>query len=312
MFNQMRPALKIATVAMVTLLSLLVTTIVAAVVAIPFFGVDNFMQMVSSSVSISEENVSFLKFIQVVQSVGVFIIPALFLAILFGGNISGYLKLGKKPYPLSIVLAIFIVFISSPFINFIGDINSKLSLPSAFSAIEQWMRQSEDAADQLTQLFLKTGTVWGLLFNVLMIGIIPAIGEELLFRGVIQRVLTDWTKNVHWGIWISAILFSALHLQFYGFIPRAVLGGIFGYLLVWSGNLWLPVLAHFVNNTFAVLAYYFHDEGVLKVDPDKIGTTSNYLVSALVSVLLAAWLFWTFYHYEKKKESEVEARLDRN
>lgn len=279
--------------------------IIASVLSIPFFGIENFTKMISSSVNIDEGNITFLKFMQVVQSVGLFVIPSLLLAIIFGGSISGYLKLDKKPYQTSILLAIFIVFLSSPFINFLGEINSKLTLPSAFSAIEQWMRESEDAAEKLTKLFLKTDSIWGLMFNILMIGIIPAVGEELLFRGVIQRVFVEWTKNIHWGIWISAIMFSALHFQFYGFIPRAILGAIFGYLFVWSGNLWLPILAHFMNNTVAVVAYYLYGEGILAVNPDEIGTKSNYNMAAIISILLIIWLFWLFYNFEKKKRSEL-------
>jgi len=279
--------------------------IIASVLSIPFFGIENFTKMISSSVNIDEGNITFLKFMQVVQSVGLFVIPSLLLAIIFGGSISGYLKLDKKPYQTSILLAIFIVFLSSPFINFLGEINSKLTLPSAFSAIEQWMRESEDTAEKLTKLFLKTDSIWGLMFNILMIGIIPAVGEELLFRGVIQRVFVEWTKNIHWGIWISAIMFSALHFQFYGFIPRAILGAIFGYLFVWSGNLWLPILAHFMNNTVAVIAYYLYGEGILAVNPDEIGTKSNYNMAAIISILLIIWLFWLFYNFEKKKRSEL-------
>jgi uncharacterized protein len=304
-YNRLRPASQLGVVALVTLMGLLLSMILAAVISIPFFGIDNFSKMISSSVNISEENISFLKFMQVVQSIGLFIIPSLLLAILFGDSISGYLKLDKKPYQTSIFLAIIIVFISSPFINFIGEINSKMTLPPAFSSIEHWMRESEDTAENLTKLFLKTDTIWGLLFNILMIGIIPAIGEELLFRGIIQRIFSEWTKSAHWGIWISAILFSALHFQFYGFVPRVILGAIFGYLLVWSGNLWLPVLAHFINNTVAVIAYYLYGEGVLTVDPDKIGTNSDYHVVTIISVLLLVGLFWNFYNFEKKKRSEL-------
>jgi len=252
-----------------------------------------------------DENISFLKFMQIIQSIGLFIIPSLLLAILFGDNISSYLKLDRKPYQTSIVLSIIIVCIASPFINFVGEINSNMTLPPALSSIEQWMRESEDTAEQLTKLFLKTDTIWGLLFNILMIGVIPAVGEELLFRGVIQRIFSEWTKNVHWGVWISAILFSALHFQFYGFIPRAILGAIFGYLLVWSGNLWLPVLAHFINNTVAVIAYYLYGEGVLSVDPDKIGTNSDYHITTIFSIFLLIWMFWLFYNFEKRKRSEL-------
>lgn len=279
--------------------------IVAFVVSIPFYGFENFSKMISSSVNMGDENISFLKFMQIIQSIGLFIIPSLLLAILFGDNISSYLKLDRKPYQTSIVLSIIIVCIASPFINFVGEINSNMTLPPALSSIEQWMRESEDTAEQLTKLFLKTDTIWGLLFNILMIGVIPAVGEELLFRGVIQRIFSEWTKNVHWGVWISAILFSALHFQFYGFIPRAILGAIFGYLLVWSGNLWLPVLAHFINNTVAVIAYYLYGEGVLSVDPDKIGTNSDYHITTIFSIFLLIWMFWLFYNFEKRKRSEL-------
>jgi len=303
-YNKLRPASKLGVVALVTIMGLLLSMVIAAVISIPIFGIDNFSKMISSSVNISEENISFLKFMQVIQSIGLFIIPSILLALLFGDSISGYLKLDKKPYQTSIILAILIVFISSPFINFVGEINSKMTFPPAFSSIEHWMRESEDTAENLTKLFLKTDTIWGLLFNILMIGIIPAIGEELLFRGVIQRIFSEWTKSAHWGIWISAILFSALHFQFYGFVPRVILGAIFGYLLIWSGNLWLPVLAHFINNTVAVIAYYLYGEGVLSVDPDKIGTNSDYHIVTIVSALLMAWMFWNFYNFEMKKRSE--------
>jgi len=304
-YNNLNPASKLGIVAIVTLLSLLLSMIVAFVVSIPFYGFENFSKMISSSVNMGDENISFLKFMQIIQSIGLFIIPSLLLAILFGDNISSYLKLDRKPYQTSIVLSIIIVCIASPFINFVGEINSNMTLPPALSSIEQWMRESEDTAEQLTKLFLKTDTIWGLLFNILMIGVIPAVGEELLFRGVIQRIFSEWTKNVHWGVWISAILFSALHFQFYGFIPRAILGAIFGYLLVWSGNLWLPVLAHFINNTVAVIAYYLYGEGVLSVDPDKIGTNSDYHITTIFSIFLLIWMFWLFYNFEKRKRSEL-------
>jgi uncharacterized protein len=304
-YNQLHPVSKLGIVALVILLSLLITMIVASVISIPIYGMDNFSKMISSSVDVGKENISFLKFLQMVQSIGVFIIPSVILAFFFGGSISGYLKLDKKPYQTSIILAVVIVLVASPFINFVGEINSKMTLPSAFSSIERWMRENEDSLANLTKLFLSTDSIWGLFFNILLIGIIPAVGEELLFRGIIQRIFAEWTKNVHWGIWISAILFSALHFQFYGFIPRAILGAIFGYLFVLSGNLWLPVLAHFINNTVAVIAYYLYGEGLISIDPDKIGTNSSYNLATIISVLLMGGLFWAFYNFEKGKRSEL-------
>ena len=285
----------------VILFSFLAFFIISAVVAIPLFGLESFSSIVNSSVSMDENNIPFLKYIQVVQSIGLFIIPSLILAYLFGGQISEYLNTNKSPQLRSAIVAIAIILVSSPMINMLAELNSKLALPEFLSGLENWMRSSEDSANEITQLFLKTDSIWGLLFNIFMIGIIPAIGEELLFRGIIQRIFTDWTKNYHWGIWISAILFSALHLQFYGFIPRAILGAIFGYMLVWSGNLWFPIIAHFVNNSTAVIAYYLYNGGTISVDPDKIGTGSEYQIAGIISTIIVAVLFWNFYKLERKQ-----------
>jgi membrane protease YdiL (CAAX protease family) len=125
-----------------------------------------------------------------------------------------------------------------------------------------------------------------------MIAFLPAIGEELLFRGVILRIFTNWTKNHHWGVWISAILFSALHMQFYGFIPRMLLGVLFGYLLVWSGSMWLPIIAHFINNGVAVVVMFLIDKDLLNPELEEIGsTTDSYYLAAISLVLVLVFMF---------------------
>lgn len=304
-YNQIHSLSKLGVVALVALVSLLVFWILSFVLAIPIFGMGVFSELISSSVSFDESNIGLLKFLQLTQSIGLFIVPSFILAYLFGGNVGEYLKLNRKPFGISILLAIVIVYSASPLINLVGECNSNFSLPSWLSGLEGWMRESEDTAEELTKLFINTNSISGLVFNVFMIGIIPAIGEELLFRGVIQRIFTEWTRNKHIGIWITAILFSALHLQFYGFVPRAILGAMFGYLLIWSGNLWLPILAHFVNNTTAVIAYYFYNKGVIKIDPDTLGTNSEYGIAAIVSVVVMIVLYFIYYQYEERKKLEI-------
>jgi membrane protease YdiL (CAAX protease family) len=138
-----------------------------------------------------------------------------------------------------------------------------------------------------------------------MIAFLPSIGEELLFRGVIQRIFTNWTRNYHWGIWISALLFSALHMQFYGFIPRMFLGVLFGYLLVWSGSMWLPIIAHFINNAVAVVAMYLIDKELLSPEIEEIGTTSDSYYMAAVSLLLIV----VFMLMIKRQNSEVNPKF---
>jgi membrane protease YdiL (CAAX protease family) len=216
------------------------------------------------------------------------------------------LKLDKKPFLFSIIIAVLIIFIANPLINFTGELNAKLSLPESLSKLENWMKSTEESLAQLTKLYLKTESIGGLMFNLFMIALIPAIGEEFLFRGVIQRILSEWTKNNHLAIWLSAILFSALHFQFYGFLPRAILGAMFGYLFVISGNLWLPMIAHFINNAAAVVAYYLYGEGILNVDPEKIGINSKYQTTVIISSIMLIALYLIFKKYETFKKLKAE------
>lgn len=283
--------------ALISLLSLLALMIIGVIISIPFFGTEIFSFFTSTEYS--PANVNFLKYMQIIQSIGLFIVPSIILAYFFGNNIAKYLKIYTMPYPQGIILASSIIIIASPLINVIGELNSQMVLPEFLSGVEKWMRDSENAAGEITKLFINTTSISGLLVNILMIGIIPAIGEELLFRGIIQRIFTEWFKSYHWGIWISAILFSALHLQFYGFFPRLILGASFGYLLAWSGNLWFPIIAHFINNTIAVFAYYFYNKGLINFDPDKIGTDSEYRIIALISLSIVIFLFWAFHKVDK-------------
>jgi membrane protease YdiL (CAAX protease family) len=161
------------------------------------------------------------------------------------------------------------------------------------------MRQAEDQAARLTESFLKMDTPGQFFFNIFMIGLLPAVGEELVFRGVIQKIFTQWSRNVHVGIWTSAFIFSAMHMQFYGFLPRMVLGGMLGYMLAWSGSLWLPIAGHFVNNAGAVVFMYLFQHGVTEIDPDKVGTGSDY-AGAAFSLGLTALLLVALYRREEK------------
>lgn len=303
--SEIHPFSKLGMISLVALLSLLVFWILSFVLVIPIFGKEAFSQLIASGMQMGEEQAGLLKFLQLAQSIGLFIVPSLILAVLFGGKIAEYLLLYRKPLLWSTVLAVTIVFVASPMINVVGLWNASMSLPPWMSGIEQWMRQSEDAAKQLTDLFVKADSLQGLFFNIFLIGIIPAIGEELLFRGIIQRVFTEWTRNKHAAIWITAILFSALHLQFYGFFPRAILGAMFGYLLIWSNNLWLPVIAHFINNTVAVIAYYLYHKGSIQTDPDTLGTQSEYGLAAILSLICLVALYFVYYRYSKQRLEEI-------
>ncbi|MDA3818679.1 MAG: CPBP family intramembrane metalloprotease [Prolixibacteraceae bacterium] len=301
---------KLVAVALIALASLFLSIIIAAISAIPLFGMDAFSGMMGGGMTYDESNVAVLKYFQLWQSVGLFVVPAFVLAYLFGGSVIKYLKLNKQTSVASAILATFIVMAFSPFISYVGIMNAEMELPRWLEGIEGWMRQSEDQAGMLTELFVKADSIGILFYNIFLIALIPAIGEEFLFRGVVQRTFHEWTKNKHVAIWVSAILFSALHLQFYGFIPRALLGALFGYMFVWSGNLWLPVIAHFINNAVAVVAYYFYGTGALKADPETLGANMEYAwVAAAFSLVAVVALMAYFKIREEKKRSEIELRL---
>jgi uncharacterized protein len=263
------------------------------IVAIPVFGIDSIMSIPALNDLNTPESIQMLKYFQVVQSFGLFIVPPIILGWLLHGNFVKYLYIDKSFLFATLIIVVVLTVAASPLVNFIGELNSKMQLPGWMGAIERWMKATEENAAKLTEVFLNVKTPAGLFFNIFMIAVLPAIGEEFLFRGVIQRIFTQMTRNHHWGIWISAILFSALHMQFYGFIPRMLLGVLFGYLLVWSGSLWVPVIAHFINNGFAVVAMYFINQKKLNPAIEEIGTTADsYYFTVLSLVFVVVLLVW--------------------
>ena len=222
-----------------------------------------------------------LKLSQLLLSVGVIVSPPIVLAYLISEKPQHFLLLDKKKMNWTdLILVVIFMILIIPFINLLGDLNHQLVLPKMFSGIELWMKTSEEQATALTEKFLKVNTFQGLLINIFLISVIPAIGEELYFRGALQGVIRDW-KGVKTSIWITAIIFSTIHFQFYGFVPRMLMGAFFGYLLVWSENMWLPIVAHFTNNVIAVLFYYLQFNGSKLPDIDSIGIGNTLWIGLL-------------------------------
>jgi len=272
------------------------------------------MKIIISSLSIdglnSPENIYFLKYFQVVQSITVFVIPPIILGSLYHGNIPEYLQINRTTRWQTYLMASCSLLLIIPFINFLGDINQLMRLPEFLSGIEQKMKNWEDMAKVAIEKFMDVKSIYGLLFNVFMIAVLPAIGEEFMFRGFIQGIFTKMTKNYHWGIWIAAIIFSAIHLQFYGFLPRMVLGAMFGYLLVWTGTMWVPILAHFVNNAMDVIGYYLINKGVITKDVEEWGTGNGQFPLVIFSVIAVSYLLYLVYRYEQGKTKMPANQFD--
>ncbi|MFA5196683.1 MAG: CPBP family intramembrane glutamic endopeptidase, partial [Bacteroidales bacterium] len=134
----------------------------------------------------------------------------------------------------------------------------------------------------------------GFFINILMIAVLPAIGEEFFFRGVLQRLLGEWFKNVHVAVIVTAVIFSAFHLQFYGFLPRFLLGMFLGYIFYWSGSLWVPIIVHFINNGLAVVVAWLSARGMVDFNFETFGSSDNLFVIISSGVIVAGLMFVLF------------------
>jgi membrane protease YdiL (CAAX protease family) len=232
-------------------------------------------------------SVQVLKYIQGVTSFGMFGIAALYAAWAIDPKPAGYLRLTEKPGIRQLLLTSVLAFAVLPMSNLLGHLNTSLELPQALDGMMNAMQKQEARMDELMESFLNVRGTGALLVNLLIIAFIPSIVEELVFRGLIQRILIQWTRSVTSGILISALVFGVLHFQFLSLLPRVVLGIVLGYLFHFTRNLYLPVLMHFLNNAAAVIFYHFYYAGSRGEAMEEIGTPGHALYLGLLSIVLS-------------------------
>ena len=257
-----------------------------------------------------------LKWFQLVQTVGTFLLPPFIVAWLWSAEPLKWLHLEgirtaalkeqgiKTKMPPTMhtcfvyVSAILLMLVAMPGINLLAEWNGKMVLPECLVGVEQWMKAQEEAAMALTERFLSGTSVGVLLVNIGLMALLPALSEELTFRGVIQGLIVDSRKSKvesHVAVWVTAVLFSAIHLQFYGFVPRMLLGAMFGYMLVWTGSLWVPIVMHFTNNVVTVIvSWVIYRMGI---DPEMMesfgaGETAWLGWLSLALTATGVYLFW--------------------
>jgi hypothetical protein len=224
-------------------LLIFVSLILHTLLAIVFINIftDHAMSLVQSQDISTQTSVNYLKLMQLFSGIGLFITPMLFYSYLTNFDF----KLNRISRQ-SIILVTSIMMLITPFVALLLEWNMQIPLP-------EWLVYFDVDSENLVVAFLKMSTIWDLFYTLLVISIVPAIGEELLFRGYLQQKTIKWLRNPHMAILITAFLFSAIHLDFHALIPRFILGILLGYLYYWSGSLYLPILAHFVNNAQAVV-----------------------------------------------------------
>lgn len=260
--------------------------------------------IISPSHAINSNEINFLRYILISQHISLFIVPALILLKkLRPIDQQGFPEI-KIPEIKEIGLVVILAFCLFPLTGVTGQLNSEMHLPERLSWLENWMREKENNANTLIERVMTPSGFEAMLLNLFMIALLPALGEELIFRGVFQRIFQRMFRSGHIAVWLTAFFFSFLHFQFFGFVPRFILGLVFGYLFLWSRTLWIPVIAHFVNNAVpAILAYLFGWE--------KINTTPDIplwkqLTGLPIPILVC--LVILFYFRNKSKRDEIANR----
>jgi len=210
-----------------------------------------------------------LKYGHLIHATFVFIVPANAYSHLFSDNTFVFFEF-KKPSLVFLFFAALLWLFTLPIISFLADINNKIAFPTSFAGLENSFRLAEARAENATRFLLNITSVSGLMVNLLVIAVVAAIAEELIFRGIIQKLLFEQSKNIHLAIWLTALVFSLFHLQFFAIIPRIVLGAALGYTFYWSKSIWVPIFFHFINNASIVLASYLYQQKVITTDPNEI------------------------------------------
>ena len=231
-----------------------------------------------------------------VSFIGLIALPMLYIRYAEGRPIHRFFKRENNLLLTSIIICstviVFVVALSP-----IAEWNMNVEFPESLKSLGDWMRQQEDQNAEMTKILTDFKSFDTFLWGLLVIAAIAAVGEEFVFRGLLQNELFRSSGNIHAAIWVSAILFSSFHLQFFGFFPRMLLGALFGYLYYWSGNLWVPIIGHFFNNGFLLTMFYLHSIGVSQVNMEEETAAPLYLVG------VCAVAFFTLLYFFKKQYS---------
>ncbi len=257
------------------------------------------MDTLASDSGIQKRN--FVRFSLLANHFLLFVIPPLILAYTFFKKkwykFLGLRKMKFENFIINTLVGTILLLVSMPLVQFLYIWNKKLPLP-------EWARTIEENTGNAIKNLLITDAPWELFFNIFVIAIIPAIGEEMVFRGVIQRRIEKGLKNPHLAVWISAFLFSVFHMQLEGLFPRLVLGALLGYLFYWSKSLWIPIFVHFMNNGLQVIAMYFYSKDISNVDINQVESVPIWgaLISTILILIISRFLI-TFNQVPKTEKN---------
>ncbi|MEP6612703.1 MAG: type II CAAX endopeptidase family protein [Mucilaginibacter sp.] len=281
--KQMHPGLQFLTFIGIFIFVFFAGNLIGLGIVLALYGANTLTAITSLNMAAPH----FMSAIWIIQTAGTtlpILLAPLFFAWVIVRDVPDYIKPTIRfPWTL-ILITLAVMFLSMPLIEFLSNLNQKMVLPEWL----KWMKESEEQTQKLMEGMLKMNGLWDMLSNVLFIGLFTAIAEEFMFRGVLQTIFYRWTKNIHVAIWITAILFSAFHMEFFGFLPRLLLGLFFGYFVAWSGSIWTGVWAHFINNSTIVIVTYLFQQKVFTGDVNNqhVFNTIAYVLSLVITFAL--------------------------
>ena len=258
------------------------------------------------------QSVMALKMAQLVQSLLVFVVPALLAVWCWSRRPAEWLRLRAVGNGWVYAIVVVLMIVAQPGINMLATWNEGIRLPAFMSEIEQYFQDMEASARELTEMLAAAPTIGTMLLNLVVLAAVPAIGEELSFRGVLLGLIDgdttlgahiSPTRRTHIAVWVVGIIFSLIHFQFYGFIPRMLLGVVLGYLLVWTGSLWVPMVAHFTNNALVVLLYFAEEHFAINSESLESFGTGTTAWAGWLSLLLSLLLLWLVRNAVQKRSS---------
>ena len=245
------------------------------------------------------ENATALRWMQLVTTLFLFFLPPVFYALVCHKKPFVHLGFQQKFNWMSGGLVILIMLAALPMVSVLQDLTEML--PWSKATLLKF-KAAEDAYNQQVAVIARMNNFGDYLISVIMIAFLPAMFEEILFRGAIQNLLSRWFKMPILGIVVTAIIFSAIHGSYLGFMSRFALGFILGWMFYRTGNIWLSILGHFFNNGFAVTMLYITTKPGEKMDPAKVEDHFP-LWMGLVSIAAVYGLFLLF---EKVSKDDID------
>lgn len=291
-----------------TALGILLTTVVQFVITLPLLPSGSFKDLTSDqimSILMKPENVNSARLLQVLGTFCMLFVPSCLFALVVSGKNPFWLGFSKHFNFVQIIIAVVVMFLATMMAGPLSDLSRKL-LSQMPSLNEMANKLESTYNDQVTAISnLKSWPEF--LIALVIMAFLPAMFEEIYFRGVIQNLFVRWWKLPVMAIIASSLIFSLVHMSVYLFLSRMVLGFVLGWMYYRSKNIWVNIFAHFINNAMALTALFWYNLNKKPVTPDKIDPRFT-VWTGLIALFFTCFLFYAFEAVSKKKRALVTAR----